>query len=275
MSILKAVAVTGLSFCLMAQARVPDPLTQAREFYNLEKYDDAIRLAREARTVPALEPAATIVFARAHLERFRQTSQAPDLDIARNAMKTIAVTALNARERVELLIALGTSLYLDESYELDDRFSAAAEQFELALAHADLLDRTSRDQLFDWWAGSLDRQAQQGSEAARRPIYERILQRAETELAADAYSAAAIYWLSASARGVNDLTRAMGAAVAGWVRAESLGTRGEAVQLDLDRLMRQVILPERAREMVPNGDPHPTLAVLEQQWQQVRDKWTR
>jgi hypothetical protein len=275
MSILKALAVTGLSFCLMAQARVPDALTQAREFYNLEKYDDAIRLAREARTIPALGPAATIVFARAHLERFRQTSQAPDLDIARNAMKAIDVAGLNARERVELLIALGTSLYLDESYALDDRFSAAAEQFELALAHADLLDRTSRDQLFDWWAGSLDRQAQQGSEVARRPIYERILRRAETELVTDPYSAAAMYWLSAAARGVNDLTRAMGAAVAGWVRAESLGTRGDAVQLDLDRLMRQVILPERAREMVPDGDPHPTLALLEQQWQQVRDKWTR
>lgn len=275
MSISKFLAVSGLSLALMAQTRAPDALVQARELYNDQQYDAAIRLAREARTVPALEPAATVVFSRALLERFRQTAQAPDLDLARNALKTVDVEALNARDRVELLIALGASLYLDQSYTLDDRFSAAAEQFELALAHADLLDARSREQLFDWWAGSLDRQAHQGGEGARRVVYERILTRAEQELAADAYSGAAAYWLAASARGVGDLPRAIGAAVAGWVRAASLGPRGDALRLDLDRLMRQVVLPERAREMVPTGDAQPTLALLEQQWQQVREKWAQ
>lgn len=275
MTMFKALAVSGLSLALMAQAKVPDALTQARDFYNNQQYDDAIRLAREARTVPATAPAATVVFARALLERFRQTSQAPDLDLARNALKGIDLEALSGRDRVELIVALGASLYLDQSYQFDDRFSAAAEQFELALAHADLLDARSRDQLFDWWAGSLDRQAQQGGEAARRVVYERILVRAEQELAHDGHSAAAAYWLAASARGVGDLTRAMGAAVAAWVRAASLGPRGDALRLDLDRLMQQVILPERAREMVPSGDAHPTLALLEQQWQQVREKWAK
>lgn len=257
----------------MAQARAPDALAQAREFYNNQQYDDAIRLAREARTIDAFEPAATVVFARALIERFRQTGLASDLDLARNALKTVRVEALGPRDRVELAIALGSSIYHDQSYNFDDRFSAAAEQFELALADADLLDGRARDQLFDWWAGALDRQAQQGSEAARRPVYERILARAERELEHDAYSAAGTYWLAAAARGVGDLTRAMGAVVAGWVRASALGDRGESLRLDLDRLMRQVILPERARETVPDGDAHPTLALLEQQWQQVKDQW--
>jgi hypothetical protein len=273
MSISRVLAVSVLSFALMGQAKAPDALAQAREFYNAQRYDDAIRLAREARTIPAFEPAATMVFARALLERYRQTSQEADLDLARNALKRIDAGALGPRDQVELTIALGISLYLDQSYNFDDRFSAAAEQFELALAHADLLDARSRDQLFEWWAGSLDRQAQQGSEAARRPIYERILSRAERELAHDSYSAAATYWLAASARGVGDITRAMGAVVAGWVRSTSLGARGDALRLDLERLMRQVILPERARQLVPNGDAHPTLALLEQQWQQVQEKW--
>lgn len=275
MSLLNALAVSVLSLALMAQAKAPDALAQAREFYNAQQYDDAIRLAREARTIPAFEPAATIVFARSLLERYGQTGQEADLDVARLALKGVDVEALGARDRVELAIALGTSLYVDRTYNHDDRFSAAAEQFELALAHADLLDGRSRDQLFDWWAGSLDRQAQQEGEAARRPIYERILARAETELAVDGYSTAAGYWLAAAARGVGDLPRAIGAAAAGWVRAGLLGDRGDAVRLDLDRLMRQVILPERARQLVPDGDARPTLALLEQQWQQVKEKWAK
>lgn len=273
MAMHRAVAVCVLSFALMAQAKAPDALAQAREFYNHQQYDDAIRLAREARTMAAFEPAATVVFARALLERYRQTSQAPDLDLARDALKSVDAGALSERDRVELTIAVGTSLYLDQSYNFDDRFSAAAEQFELALSHAQLLDTRARDQLFDWWAVSLDRQAQQGSEAARRPVYERILARAEQELAHDSYSAAGAYWLAASARGVGDLTRAIGAVVAGWVRAAAIGDRGASLRLDLDRLMRQVILPERAREIIPTGDALPTLALLEQQWQQVKEKW--
>lgn len=271
--IFKAVAVTGLALCLMAQSRAADPLSQAREHYNNARYDEAIELSGEARSVPAQHDAASVVYARAHLERFRQTSQAADLDVARETMKQVAAESLNDRDRVDLLIALGTSLYLDEAYSLDDRFAAAAEQFELALEHADLLDTRSRDQLFDWWAGALDRQAQQGPEVGRKPLYARILARSERELSHDGYAAAPTYWLAASARGVNDLTRAIGAAVAGWVRASSLGPRGDALRLDLDRLMRQVILPERAREMVPEGDAYPALWLLEKQWEQVRGKW--
>lgn len=273
MHMLKATAITVFALVLMGQSRAPDLLSQARDHYNHARYDQAIRLANEARLTPALRDAASVIYTRARIERFRQSAEATDLDMARDAIKTIDASALDARDRVELLIGLGALLYLDEAYHFDDRFSAAAEQFELALAHADLLDEASRDELFDWWAGSLDRQAQQGHESERPALYARILARAERELARDGYAAAPSYWLAAAARGTNDLTRAIGAAVAGWVRASSLGKRGESLRLDLDRLMRQVILPERARELVPDGDAYPALWLLEKQWEQVRGKW--
>ena len=273
MTLIRALIVCCLSLALMAQAKPADLLSEARAHYNEGRYDDAIRVASEARKHPELEAAALVISARAHLEKYRQLSQSADMEAARQAMKAVDVESLDERQRVELLLALGTALYIDETHGFDHRFSAAAEQFELAFAYVDLLDAAERDQLFDWWAGSLDRQAQQGSEPARRPIYQRILARAEAELEARPSSTAAAYWLAAATRGVGDLTRAIGAAVAGWVRAESLGRRGEALQIDLDRLMRQVLLPERAAEMVPDGDPRPTLALLESQWVAVKERW--
>ena len=259
----------------MAQAAGPDTLDLARRLYNEQRYEDAIRVAEEARQIPAVSPPAAIVFARAHLERFRLLRDRSSLMAAREALKAIEAGPLNARDRAELLIALGEAFYLDDEATLDDRFSAAAEQFEAALAYSDVLDDHSRDLLFDWWAGALDRQAQQGPEVVRVPIYARILERAEAELARDPGGVSPSYWLAAAARGTNDTTRAVGAAAAGWVRAGALGERGLALRADLDRLMRQVILPERARDLATGADPRPTLILLETQWSQFKEKWAR
>lgn len=270
------IALTLGSVPVFAQThRTPDELAQARDAYNEQRYSDAIRLATDAAGTPAQKAAADVVLARAYLERYRQTSVVADLDQARVVLQqTIDAASLDARDRVELLVAYGQSLYFDEAYSLDDRFSAAAELFEVALARADLLDAAGRDRLFEWWAGALDRQAQQGPETMRRPLYDRILRRAEAELARDDGALAAIYWLAASARGTSDLARAMGAAAGGWVRAASYGARGEALRADLDRLMQQVILPERALQLTAEGDPRSALALLEGQWQEFKGKWT-
>ncbi len=259
-----------------AQTPAPDVMEQARIAYNQQRYPDAIRLADEARQMPKFADVGSVVFARAHLERFRQSFDRDELVAAREALRGVDATTLVPRDRVEMLIALGQSLYLDDEHSLDDRFSAAAEQFEIALTQADLLDARGRDLLFDWWAGSLDRQAQQGPETDRLALYRRILERAEQELARHEESASATYWLAAAARGVNDLPRAVGAAMAGWIRAvAALGPRGADLQQDLDRLMMQVILPERARELATDADPRPTLALLEVQWAQLKQKWTK
>jgi hypothetical protein len=180
---------------------------------------------------------------------------------------------LEPRDRTELAVAFGLTLYLDDRNTLGDRFSAAAEQFEVALGQVGILDERARDLLFDWWAASLDRQAQQGPETGRRVIYQRVLTGAEHELASHPGSLSAPYWLAASARGVDDLTRAAGAAIAGWIRAGSFGPRGSGLRADLDRLMRQVILPERARELVPASDPRPALALLQEQWEEIKAQW--
>lgn len=259
----------------MGQGTVSDPLELARQRYNEQQYEEAIGLAEGARQVPALAHPAAIIFARAHLERFRLLGDRDHLRAAREALKTVEVSALNSRDRVELLVALGQTLYLDDESTLDDRFSAAAEQFEVALAHADVLDVRGRDLLFDWWAGALDRQALQGPESARGAIYARILAGAEAELARGPDVVSASYWLAAAARGTDDTARAVGAAAAGWVRAASLGERGLTLRADLDRLMRQVILPDRARELATGADPRPTLILLEGQWTQFKEKWAR
>jgi hypothetical protein len=274
MKLLRA-ALAGVALSAsMAQSRPIDaPLVQARQMYNEQRYDEAIKLAADARLVPALAPAASLVFARAHLERYRLVSEPAHLDAAREALKGIEATKLVPRDQVELSIALGYILYLDDQLPFDDRFSAAAEQFEVALGRADLLDEGSRDLLFDWWALSLDRQAQLGPEAERRPAYQRILTRAESEVARQPTAPSATYWLAAAARGIDDLPRAWGAAVAGWVRASSLGPRGAALRDDLDRLVIYVILPERASQLAAGGDAKPALASLEAQWAQIKDRW--
>src|SRR5690606_3482838 len=112
---MRALIVPCLSLFLMAQTAVPDPLTEARDLYHSGAYDQAIRAAQAARTVRDLESAAEVVLARAYLERYRQLSQADDLEAAREVMHGIDVAALEPRERVELFIALGTSIYIDET----------------------------------------------------------------------------------------------------------------------------------------------------------------
>jgi hypothetical protein len=258
----------------MAQSKVPDaPLVEARRLYNEQRYEEAIKVAVEARLSPLLAPAASVVFARAHLERYRIVSEVAHLDAARGALKSVDVLKLLPRDQVEFTIALGELMYLDDQFTFDDRYGAAAELFEVALGRADLLDAPSRDLLFDWWANSLDRQAQLGPETERRPAYQRIVDRAEREIARDPGALSASYWLAAGARGISDLPRAWGAAVAAWVRAAAIGTRGVALRDDLDRLVVQVILPERALQLAAGDDPRATLASLENQWAEIKERW--
>jgi hypothetical protein len=269
-TILFGLAVVGS----MGQVRQPEAsLAEARRMYNEQRYEEAIKQAGDLRPLPGVGAAASVVFARAHLERYRVGTEVVHLDEARRALKAIEAGALAPRDQVEFTIALGELLYLDDQYTFDDRYGAAAEQFEVALGRAHLLDQPSRDLLFDWWALSLDRQAQLGPEAERRPSYQRIVDRAERELASDHGATAAAYWLAAGARGVDDLSRAWSAAVAGWVRASALGPRGGALREDLDRLVTQVILPERAIQLSDGGDARPALVSLEGQWKEIKDRW--
>jgi hypothetical protein len=250
----------------------PSPLAHARQLYNDRQYDAAIAAATEALKIPALADPAGVVLARAYLDRFDGTAVPDDLVSAREALKRVDTSKLVARDGVELVIALGKSLYLDE------QFGASAELFEIAIGRANLLVPGAKDLLLEWWAGALDRQAQLGPESERRPLYERILHRAEDELRADDTSAVAWFWLVAASRGADQLERAWSAAAAGWVRAPALGPRGATLRDDLDRLVTQVIVPERARELASGAtgvpaDPRPAMSILQGQWEELKRKW--
>ena len=245
----------------------PDTLMQARRMYNAQQFEDAIRLAAEARRTPAIADAATVVFARAHLERYRQMSEQGDLDAARDALTAVDDGKLSPRDHLELIIGLGESLYFDA------HFSAAAEFFEIALAHPASLEPNVPAALFEWWANALSQQAELGAESERKPLYARILQRADEELRRDDRSAVASYWLAAASRGTNDLDRAWGAALAGWVRAPLTGAGGAALRADLDRLVTLVLVPERAVRLSSTGDPRAAAAILLQQWEELKRKY--
>src|ERR1017187_10159179 len=174
-----------------------DLLTRARQLYNQSHYDEAIDAAREARKTPALANGASLVLARAYLERYRQTNDVVNLGLARDALKATDAAALTPADQIELLIGLAESQYFD------DRFGAAAEMFNVALAEVGPGTLTSHDRVLEWWAVSLDRQAQTGTDADRRATYARMLDRMDAESARRPSSAIAAYWLAASARGAD------------------------------------------------------------------------
>ena len=86
-------------------------------------------------------------------------------------------------------------------------------------------------------------------------------------------SAPATYWLAAAARGAEDLERAWGAAIAGWMRARYMGAAGVSLRADLDKLVTDALLPERARQMAPDGDARSALASLTAQWDDIKKKF--
>jgi hypothetical protein len=250
-------------------APATDALARARDFYNQRQYDEAIRLADQARHTPDLADAAGVVFARAHLERYRDSRDDTDLDAARTALMAVADAKLAARDHLDWTIGFGELLYFDR------RFNTSAEFFQTALGQLDMLEPGARDRLFEWWASALDQQAQLGPETERQPLYARVLARAEEELRHDNRSFIASYWISAAALGLDDVDRAWAAAEAGWLRAGDGSPASAKLREDLDRLMTSAVIPERAHRLVPYGDPHAALSLLLQDWSDFKDKYRK
>src|SRR5690349_5874311 len=100
-----------LLILLAGPAHAADALTEARRLYNLGQYETAERLAREAAAVPARTDAARVVLGRIQLERFRQSSNSADFSAARESLRSVDPSGLDAAERVELMIGLAEALY--------------------------------------------------------------------------------------------------------------------------------------------------------------------
>ncbi len=240
-------------------------LAKARALYNERQFAAAIESATAAQSDPATADAAAIVLARAHLERYREQADPSDLSAAREALTSVRAAALNARDRVEFLLALGESLFLE------DDFGAAAEIFESGLESV-REDPDLHDAMLDWWASAIERLAASMSKDARHDEFERLSDRMRAELARDPGSATASYWSVVALRGGGNAIRAWDAAVAGWARARLMGDRSAAFRSDVNRLILDGIIPDRVRT-VAQDQRAAAEAQLKAEWELVKEKW--
>ena len=245
-----------------------DPLGEARRLYNAGRFDDAEQSARAAVAIPATANAARVVLGRIQLERHRKTPSSTALADARAAFREVDPRPLDPRERIELTLGLAEILFLE------DRFAAAAEMFGPILASSETLGSAAHERVLDWWATALDRHAQTRPMTERPPVYARILERMHAELARDVGSVPAGYWVVAAARATGDLDTAWSAATAAWVRASLGRDRGVILRGDLDRLVVQALIPERAARLSPK-DPSVAVAGLLSEWEAFKAQWTR
>jgi hypothetical protein len=258
-------AVIGSAAATLEAAESPT-LARARTLYNSGDYEGAIDAASVSRRDAQWADASALVIARSRLERYRQSMNASELTDAREALQTVRVASLTPRDQVDLLIGLGQALYLGEVY------GPAGELFGTALDRGTLLEPRDRLLLLDWWATALDRDAQTRPYERRAPVYERIGERMEQELREDPSNGVANYWQVVAARGAGDLDRAWSAAIAAWVKSTLNPMTAAQLRDDLDRVMEQALIPERARSSpVREGvDPVETLRA---EWSLVKDNW--
>ena len=170
------------------------------------------------------------------------------------------------RTRIDLLIGLGQALYLGEIY------GPAAELFGTALDRAAMLPPRDRALLLDWWATALDREAQTRPYDHRPPVYQRISERMDQELRDDPANSVASYWQVVGARGASDLDRAWSAAIAAWVRSTLNPMTMAQLRGDLDQVMEQALIPERARSTPPREGVD-AVEMLRAEWSLVKENW--
>lgn len=266
---MRRVLLAVLLLALVSPAWAADLLAEARRLYNIGQYEAAERVALQAMAVPAMADAARVVFGRIKLERYRQSDDSADLTAAREALVRVDSRVLDTHERVELVIGLAGTLYLER------RFGAAAELFESVLDRSVLLGSSAHERVLDWWATALDREAQTKPLDDWPPIYERILTRMRLELTTIPGSTAANYWVAAAARAKGDPDAAWHAAIAGWARAALADDRGAALRADLDRLMMQAIIPERAARLADRGDVKQARITMLSEWEAFKTAWSR
>lgn len=259
-------AVLVLCVAWSAQAAESPALARARARYNAGDFDGAIAEAGRARQQPQWADAASLVLARAYIERYRQGSSQADLVTARETLVTVRSAALGPRDRVGLFIGMGQALYFA------DLFGASADLFETALAQSAMVSAQDKDALLEWWAMALDRDARSRPADRRVVVFARVTGRMEEEIGINPSSAVANYWLPAAARGAGDLDRAWAAAIAGWVRASLADPRTDTLRADLDALVVDALIPERAKARPPR-EQQMASAALRAEWELVKQHW--
>lgn len=252
-------------FCGSAAAQRAE-LARARAAYNQQQFDEAIAAALVAQKFPATADAATVVLARAHLERYRQRANPDDLAAARVALGTVRVINLDTRDNVDFLMALGEALFFE------DDFGAAAALFESGIDSAIAQGSGTAEAMLDWWGSAVERQAEALEREQRGAAFARLRDRMARELARNPGSAAAAYWVVVGTRGAGDPAAAWDAAIAGWVRARLAGSRSATLRADLDKLVLEGIIPDRVRSL-PAERRGQAESDFRTEWAVVKERW--
>lgn len=263
-------SLLGAFLALNASAGAqPAPLTDARRLYNEGRYGEAVEMAESAPAVAADAEVSRLIAARARLERFRETPQAEDLDRARSSLVAIDPARLSPRDQVEMQIGLGMALFLEGSH------GAAAEVFAAGYERTGDLASGAGDPLLDWWASAMDRAAQGGGLEQRTATYARLEEAMRRVAERDPASPVAAYWVAAAARARGDAEAAWQAALAAWVRAPFTRGGGAVLRPDLDRLVTEALVPERARKQAALPDEvDQASADLLAEWERFKVRWT-
>lgn len=264
---IRPLAVAAALLCAsVAVSATREDLARARTLFNERKYDEAIAAAELARKTPETADAAAIVVARAHLERYRQLADPSDLGAARTALGSANVEKLGTPDRAEYLIALGGSLFLE------DDFGAAAEIFESAIEIAPAAGENAREAVLDWYGSAMERWAAPYTTSRREQMLRRLITTMEREQAKNPGSRAASYWLVAGLRAQGELDRAWQAAIAAWVRAPIAGPSGISLRADVDRLVREGLIPDLGKE-APEADRAGRESALRAEWELLKERW--
>lgn len=257
--------------CVPGIAVAQAELERARMHYNAGEFDESIAAAAAAKARPASVGSATLIGARARLERFRRSGDAADLAVARDELVSLNPTSLSAQETIEWQIGIGTTLFLDH------QLGPAAEMFGRVLPLArERLAPAEFDKLLEWWASAVSRMAEGLTPPGRRDAYASLYAAMRDELVRNPLSRPGIYWTVVSARGVGDLEGAWNAAIAGWIRAGS-HAGGAEVRAELERFVGQTLIPERAQartgERLDSKVTVGEIASLTDVWREIIGRW--
>jgi len=261
--VLSAALVFAATLSVSAQRA---DLAKARSLYNQRQFDGAIEAATVAQNTPATADPASVVLARAHLERYRERANPADLSAARVALGAVRVSNLDARDNVDYLMALGEALFFEDDY------GAAAALFESGIDAAIAQGAQAGEAMIEWWGSAVERQADALEREARIAAFQRLRERMARELARTPGSAAAAYFLVVAARGAGQPIDAWQAAIAGWVRARLAGSRSATLRADLDKLVLEGIIPDRVK-ILPADKRHQAESELKGEWAVVKERW--
>ncbi len=272
MGALGALGALALALLLWpAPAIAQSDLEKARALYNAAQFEASIAAAEVARNKPATASSATLIAARARLERFRQKNDPKDLAAARADLVSINATMLAPQEVIEWQIGLGTALFLD------NQPGPAAEMFTTVLPSArGRLPAAEFDKLLEWWASTLSRVAESHIGAARKDAYGAMLTAVRAELERNPFSRPTAYWVVVAARGAGDFEAAWNSAFTSWIRAGGQA-QGKQLRSDLDRFVTQTLIPERAQARTGQRlDARATqaeIAALSEEWRTLAQHW--